>query len=70
LNQPNWRFAATKAEEWFVRFTGWIPEQGWNFPTHDEVVSPFAQEGLTAEIRPMWGWTPFNSHLFTIRRTI
>ena len=27
LNEPNWRFAATKLEEWFVRFSGWIPQR-------------------------------------------
>ena len=70
LNEPNWRFAATKAEERFVHFTRWIPVQGWNFPKRDEVSLPFAQEGLDVEVRPMWGWTPFNSHLFTIRRRI
>jgi 2-polyprenyl-3-methyl-5-hydroxy-6-metoxy-1,4-benzoquinol methylase len=70
LNEPNWRFAATKAEEWFVHFTRWIPVQGKNFPTRDEVSRPFRQEGLQIEVRPMWGWTPFNSHLFTIRRKI
>ena len=70
LNEPNWRFAATKAEEWFVHFTRWIPVHGGNFPTRDEVTLPFAQEGLDVEVRPMWGWTPFNSHLFTIRRKI
>ena len=68
LNEPNWRFAATKAEEWFVHFTRWIPVQGGNFPTRDEVSLAFGQEGLEVEVRPMWGWTPFNSYLFTIRR--
>ena len=68
FNEPNWRFAATKAEEWFVHLTRWIPVQGRNFPTRGEVVSPFAEEGLETEIRPMWGWTPFNSHLIIVRR--
>ena len=68
LNEPNWRFAATKAEERFVHFTRWIRVRGWNFPTRQEVLVPFAQEGFAVEIRPMWGWTPFNSHLLTIRR--
>lgn len=68
LNESNWRFAATKAEEWFVHFSRWIPMQGWNFPTREEVLMPFAQQGLASDVRPMWGWTPFNSHLFTIRR--
>ena len=70
LNEPNWRFVATKAEEWFVHFTRWIPMHGGNFPARDEVTLIFAQEGLEVEVRPMWGWTPFNSHLFTIRRKI
>jgi trans-aconitate methyltransferase len=69
LNEPNWRFAATRAEEWFVHFSRWIPVQGWNFPTREEVLAPFAQEGLESDVRPMWGWTPFNSHLFTFRRS-
>jgi 2-polyprenyl-3-methyl-5-hydroxy-6-metoxy-1,4-benzoquinol methylase len=68
LNEPNWRFAATKAEEWFVHLARWIPVQGQNFPTRPEVSAPFAEEGLEVVVRPMWGWTPFNSHLFTIRR--
>ena len=30
---------------------------------------PFqAEEVLVGDIRPMWGWTPFNSYLFTFRR--
>lgn len=68
LNEPSWRFTVTRAEEWFVHFIRWIPMQGGNFPTRDEVSLPFAKEGLEVEVRPMWGWTPFNSHLFTIRR--
>ena len=70
LNEPNWRFAATRAEEWFVHFIRWIPMRGGNFPIRDEVSLPFAKAGLEVEARPMWGWTPFNSHLFTIRRRI
>jgi 2-polyprenyl-3-methyl-5-hydroxy-6-metoxy-1,4-benzoquinol methylase len=68
LNESNWRFTATKIEEWFVRVSRWIPKSGWNFPTCDEVFLPFHQEGLAGEVCPMWGWTPFNSHLFTFRR--
>jgi SAM-dependent methyltransferase len=70
LNEPNWRFAMTRAEEWFVHVSRWIPFQGWNFPTREEVLTPFAREGLESEVRPMWGWTPFNSHLVTFRRTV
>jgi 2-polyprenyl-3-methyl-5-hydroxy-6-metoxy-1,4-benzoquinol methylase len=68
LHEPNWRFAATKLEEWFVHFSGWIPQRGANFPTRDEVFLSFKEEDLIGDIRPMWGWTPFNSYLFTFRR--
>jgi SAM-dependent methyltransferase len=67
LNESNWRFTATKLEEWFVGVSRWIPMSGWNFPTRDEVLLPFSEEGLAGEVRPMWGWTPFNSHLFTFQ---
>jgi 2-polyprenyl-3-methyl-5-hydroxy-6-metoxy-1,4-benzoquinol methylase len=68
LHEKNWRFLATKLEEWFVYLSGWIPQAGWNFPTRDEVFSPFAEGDLDGDVRPMWGLTPFNSHLFAFRR--
>jgi SAM-dependent methyltransferase len=68
LEERNWRFIATKLEEWFVYVSGWIPCRGANFPTRDEVFSPFKEDGLEGDVRPMWGLTPFNSHLFTFRR--
>jgi hypothetical protein len=68
LNDKSWRFAATRLEEWFVHASGWIPTSGWNFPTRDEVFRAFAAAGLSGEVRPMWGITPFNSYLFTFRR--
>ncbi len=68
LNDKSWRFTATKMEEWFVHASGWIPTSGWNFPTRDEVGRPFRAAGFIEDARPMWGITPFNSHLFTFRR--
>jgi SAM-dependent methyltransferase len=68
LNEANWRFLATRLEEWFVNVSGWISRAGWNFPTREEVFSPFLQADLNGDVRPMWGLTPFNSHLFTFRR--
>ena len=68
LNEPTWRFAATRLEEWFVKFSRWIPVSGSNFPTREEVAAPFQAFGFEEEIRPLWGLTPFNSYLFTYRR--
>lgn len=68
LAEPNWRYALTRAEEWFVQFSRWIPKSGWNFPTRDEVSHAFLGKGFSIEVSPMWGITPFNSYLFTFRR--
>jgi trans-aconitate methyltransferase len=68
LNEPTLRFALTRLEEWFVKFSRWIPVTGSNFPTRDEVAAPFRRAGLEEDIRPMWGMTPFNSYLFSYRR--
>jgi 2-polyprenyl-3-methyl-5-hydroxy-6-metoxy-1,4-benzoquinol methylase len=68
LNESNWRFAATKFEEWFVHFCRWIPKSGWNFPTREEVFLPFGERDFIGDVRPMWGLTPFNSHLFAFKR--
>lgn len=68
LAESNLRYALTRAEEWFVKFSGWIPRSGWNFPTREEVSRVFIGEGFQAEVCPMWGITPFNSYLFTFRR--
>ena len=68
LNEPTLRFALTRLEEWFVKFSRWIPTSGSNFPTRDEVAAPFRRAGFQEDIRPMWGITPFNSYLFTYRR--
>lgn len=67
LAEPNWRYALTRAEEWFVQFSRWIPRSGWNFPTREEVGQAFGEE-FQAEVSPMWGLTPFNSYLFSFRR--
>jgi hypothetical protein len=63
------RFALTRLEEWFVKFSRWIPVSGSNFPTRAEVSAPFRRAGFQEEIRPLWGLTPFNSYFFSYRRT-
>ena len=69
LNEPNWRFALTRLEEWFVCASRWISTSGWNFPSREEVSRQFEEAGLEGALQPMWGMTPFNSYLFTFRRS-
>lgn len=64
-----WRYFLTWLEEVFVRVVGWIKGGGIiHFPTVEEVAAPFRQRGYVEEIRPLWGRTPFNSHLFVFTR--
>lgn len=65
----SWRYILTWMEEVFVRVVGWIRGAGIiHFPTVEEVADPFRQRGYGEEIRPLWGRTPFNSHLFVFTR--
>lgn len=68
LKENTWRFRFTKAEEWFVHAVRWIPVMGSNFPTREKVLAPFQRLGIEGHVQPMWGYTPFNSYLFTFRR--
>jgi hypothetical protein len=38
-----------------------------HYPSIDEVTAPFRARGLSVEVRPLWGRTPFNSYLFVVR---
>jgi len=61
----SWRFALTYLEEIWVRASRWITSRGpINFPTSEEIAAPFRARGCAEEIRPLWGSTPFNSHLY------
>jgi hypothetical protein len=68
LREGGWRFAMTRLEESLIHFCRWIPFDGSNFPTREKVCAPFREAGFAEDVRPMWGWTPFNSYLFTFRR--
>jgi SAM-dependent methyltransferase len=65
----SWRYFATLAEEALVRITGWIRGGRCRFPSRAGVESELKACGLEVSIRPMWGKTPFNSHLVEARRT-
>jgi len=64
----SWRYHATMLEEIVVRATGWIRGGRCHFPTRHEVESAFPASRFAVSTRPLWGRTPFNSHLVEIRR--
>ena len=64
----SWRYYATLIEEVVVRVSGWIRGGGCHFPTRDEVTAPFRGPEWQVFVKPMWGRTPFNSHLVEVQR--
>jgi 2-polyprenyl-3-methyl-5-hydroxy-6-metoxy-1,4-benzoquinol methylase len=67
LREPNWRFHATRIEEFFLRVSGWIPGGAQHYPTADELRVPLENAGLDVRIEPLRGCTPFNSYLIVAR---
>ncbi len=63
LRERNWRFHATRVEEFFLRVSGWIPGGAQHYPDADEVRLPLEAAGLMVRIEPLRGHTPFNSYL-------
>lgn len=64
VRDRTWRYRLTVTQEFWTRWSGWIPSPGsMVFPTLEEIVSPFEAAGCHVETRPLWGRTPFNSHL-------
>ena len=68
LNEPNWRFHATRLEEFFLRISGWIPDGAQHYPRADELRKPLEDAGLVVHIAPLRGRTPYNSYLLVARR--
>lgn len=63
LREPNWRFHATRIEEFFLCTSGWIPGGAQHYPSADELRTPLENIGLDVRIEPLRGRTPFNSYL-------
>ena len=67
LREPSWRFHATRVEEFFLRVSGWIPIGAQHYPDADEIRTPLEAAGLTVQISPLRGNTPYNSYLIVAR---
>ena len=63
-----WRFRATQLEEFVIHRIGWMKSGAKHYLAKEEITAPFAQAGFEISIAPLWGRTPFNSHLFTFSR--
>ena len=62
------RFRATYAAEVFAQTISWNWSAPLHFPTAESIAAAFPAAEFSREIRPAWGRTPFNNHLFIFRR--
>lgn len=67
LREANWRFHATRVEEFFLAVSGWIPGGVQHYPSADELRMPLEHAGLAVTMTPLRGRTPFNSYLIVAR---
>lgn len=67
LRDASMRFKITVAGDLLARATLWMKAAPRHYPVREDfvrILSPFGK----VEIIPLWGNTPFNNHLITLRR--
>jgi|GEM_PF-206977 len=68
LRDRSWRFAVTRAEEFFIHYSRWIPGGVRDYPSLETLHAALADSGLVIETTPLHDHTPFNSYLLVARR--
>ena len=64
----NARFWLTHLAERFAQTTTWNINVPLHYPTRDQICAAFPEDQFSRTIRPLWGRTLFNNHLFVFRR--
>ena len=62
------RYAATFLAEKFAQLISWNVSTPLYFPSRESVLKNFSPNEFTHNVKPLWGATPFNNHLFTFQR--
>jgi 2-polyprenyl-3-methyl-5-hydroxy-6-metoxy-1,4-benzoquinol methylase len=68
LREKNWRFHATRIEEFFLRISGWIPGGAQHYPDAMSLCAALESQGLEIQMQELRGRTPFNSYLLVACR--
>lgn len=66
IRDRSWRYRMNQIVDALARVFRWMKAERLVFPSRDEIVSAF--DGFDADIRPLWGRTPYNTYLFVMRR--
>ena len=68
LDDGGTRIRRTRLGDRFAAFTGWMPDRPKHYPLVDDLRARFDAAGLSADIVPWFGNTPFNNWLIIARR--
>lgn len=67
INDRSWRYRATVAGDVLAKLTFWMKAGPVRYPSREDLeqaLTPFGRFTIT----PLWGRTPFNSHLVVLHR--
>lgn len=64
----NARFWMTNLAECFAQMITWNLSAPLHFPPRERIFAAFPETEFSRNVRPLWGGTPFNNHLFIFRR--
>ena len=65
----SFRFWTTWLAEKSAQAVSWNLNAPLHFPTRTEISDVFSETKFAREIRPLWGASPFNNHIFIFRGT-
>src|SRR5262249_3650273 len=54
--------------ERFAQSAAWNVKAPLHFPTQERILDAFQRAEFSWTVKPLWGRTPFNNHLFVFRR--
>ena len=68
LRDDSQRFQMTVLGDWLAKVTLWMKQGPVAYPSAEDLQSALGPLGLSLDIRPLWGGTPFNNHLIVAQR--
>ena len=69
LHDDSWRASVTRATDHMARWLGWMARSPCSHPTRESLEQTLAACGLSVDVSPLWGATPFNNYLIVARRS-
>jgi 2-polyprenyl-3-methyl-5-hydroxy-6-metoxy-1,4-benzoquinol methylase len=66
--EPRPRYWMTLVAEKFAQAISWNLKTPLHFPARESISDVFSADEFEREIRPLWGTSPFNNHIFIFRR--